>query len=561
MSARLTLALAALFTFAGLASAEPPAPAVVVQVKPVSRLMTEFKEMMRQVGGPTLGEGLVKDFERDLKRSLGELGFEGLDLNRPLAAYVVLKEKAEDASLVLVVPATGEKEFVAFLERMKITTEPVKDKQGLYTVAIPEDLFPKDSHLRFTDGGWAYITFNDGDATDAKNLVPVADLFNNADPALVVAKLYPGRVPPKLLAGLLDQLDQTANGLKGFLGGGNDPDAKLMGAFLEQGPKLVRRYGETALKEVDEVGVKFGFDPMTGDTVTELSLVPKAGTPLAKELAAIPATTNRFAGLVPKDAVAGVVLKAPLFAGELREIVAALIEAAQAGLKMEAIPEKLKTVVDEAAKGFVRSVKAGNLDAAFALAGPDKAGKFTLVAGLSFDDPSGVEKALRDAAKDADFGKEFEFDAAKAGGVGIHKVPLTRLLPDDVLRDFARVFGDKPPAYVAFAKDAVFLGFGPGALNAVTAALEAKPGPAPAVDVTWNSGRIVKLATAIDEKAGAEAAKHLGIDDKAVSAFRLTVEGGQTLKVKATLNVRYLPKLLIVGESAQGEFKQVNPGK
>ena len=350
-------------------------------------------------------------------------------------------------------------------------------------------------------------------------------------------------MPAKLLGDALDELDKTAGGLKGFIARGNDPARKLMATFLEQGPKLVRRYGETALKEVEEVGLKFGFDAMSGDTVTELSLVPKANTPLAKELAAIPATTNRFAGLVPKDAAFGAVLKAPLFAGELREIVVALVEAAAAGIKMEGIPEKLKPVVDEAAKGFVRSAKAGNLDAAFALVGPDKAGKFTFLAGLSFDDPSGVEKALREAAKDSELAKGFEFDAAKAGGVSIHKVPLTRLFPEGAVRELAKVFGDNPPAYVAFAKDAVFLGLGPGALDSVKTALEAKPGAAPAADVTWNSGRIVKFVGAIDERAGVEAAKILGTDDKAANALRLTVEGGQTLKVKANLNVRYLPKM------------------
>jgi hypothetical protein len=77
----------------------------------------------------------------------------------------------------------------------------------------------------------------------------------------------------------------------------------------------------------------------------------------------------------------------------------------------------------------------------------------------------------------------------------------------------------------------------------------------------------VKFVGAIGDKpgadVGAEAAKHFGTDDKAVSALRLTVAGGQTLKVKATLNVRYIPKLFTVmlGARSEMEFKQVNPGK
>src|SRR6185503_7384912 len=104
---RFRLTLAALLLGAGLASAEPPKPAVVVQAKPVSRLLGEVREMARQVGGPNGGERLVKEFEQSLKDALGEEGFEGLDINRPLAAYAVLKEKPEDCRLVLVIPVTG----------------------------------------------------------------------------------------------------------------------------------------------------------------------------------------------------------------------------------------------------------------------------------------------------------------------------------------------------------------------------------------------------------------------------------------------------------------------
>jgi hypothetical protein len=543
MLARFTLAAAALFACAGLAAADPPAPTVVVQVKPVSRVLADVKEVIRQVGGPVMGPDLVKEFEADLKRSMGEKGFEGLDVNRPIAAYAVLKEKAEDCGLVLLLPVTEEKEFLGFLGRINLKAEAVKDKKGVYTLGLPEDLFPKASHLQFTNDGWAYVTFNDGEPTEAKNLVPVGDLLKDAGPALVGAKVYPGRVPPKLLATALDQVDQAAGGLKNFLGG---PDSKFFTAFLTEGPKLLRRYTETALKEVEEVGVTFNFDAMSGDTVTELTIVPKAGSATAKEFAAIGPTTNRFAGLVPKDAVFGVTLKAPLFAGEVREITAAAIENIQSGLGRSNLPEKLRPVMDETLKGFLRSVKADKLDAAFALAGPDKGGKFTLVAGISFDDTAALEKAMREAAKDTTLAKEFEFDAAKVGDVNVHKVPLTKLFPDDAVRDLAKVFGDKPPAYVAFAKDAVFLTFGPGALDAIKTLAASKPGTAPAFDVTWNSGRIQKFVATMDERAGMESAKHLGTDDKAVSAMGLTVAGGQTLKVKLTFNVRYIPKLFMV---------------
>ncbi len=556
MSARFTLAVAALAFAAGVASAEPPKPSLVVQTKPVSRLLAEYKEMLRQVGGVGEGDNLVKQFETTLKEALGEHGFEGFDINRPIAAYSVFREKLDDTSIVLLVPTTGEKEFVAFLERLSVKAAPVQDKKGLYSLEFPDNIFAKTSHMRFAEGNWAYLTLNDGEPTDPKTFLPPGDLFDNAEQALFAAKVYPGRVPEKFFTPVLEEIEQTAGQLKMFVGAVIDKKhlAKLATTFLDEGPKLVRRYTETALKEVTEIGLKFTFDAMTGDTLTELTLLPKAGTAFGKEVAAQGTTANRFAGFVPKDAVVGAVLKAPLFAKELREISGVMLEAGQEELKSADVHEKLKTVIDEAVKGLTRSVKAGELDAAIALVGPDKDDKFTLSVGLSFDDPTAVEKALREAAKAPDLAKDFTFDVAKVGGVGIHKVPLHRLFPEEVLGELAKVLGEKPLAHVAFAKDAVFIGFGPGSLDAVKNALEAKPGPAPAFDITANMSRLKKFATVIDPMAGMMVAKHLGTADKQVSMFRVTVEGGQALKVKMNMNVRYLPKLFIVSE-AEGNVK------
>src|SRR5262245_25392671 len=256
MLCRFTSALAAITLAAAPVLAEPPKPAVVVQARPLSRLLAEYREMIRQVAGPTEAERMLKEFDRELKDALGEQGFEGLDLNRPLAAYAVLAEKIEDANLVLVAPISGEKEFIAFLERIKLKAEVVEGKKGVYKLELPDAGFPKDSHVVIS-GAWAYVALNGGDPPDPKNLVAPGDLFDNAEQSLVSAKLYPGRVPEKLVKDLLDELDNTANALKGLVGAGvvGQEDAKTMMAFLEQGPKLLRRYAEIGLKEAAEVGL------------------------------------------------------------------------------------------------------------------------------------------------------------------------------------------------------------------------------------------------------------------------------------------------------------------
>jgi hypothetical protein len=555
MRSRPVLALAALVAASAPAPADPPKPAVVVRTQPPSRLLAEAREIARQAVGPAGGDQVAKQFDAGVKGLLGDKGFDGVDLNRPLAAYVVLKEKVEESALAVVVPVTGEKEFVDFLGRLQVKAEAAKGKPGVYTLDLPGLVFPKNSHLQFAPGGWAYLTLNDGDPTPANDLVPAGDLLAGG-PALASASVYPDRVPPKLVGGLLDQLDQTAGQMKQFLGG---QEAALFGGLFDQGPKLVRRYAERGLKEAAEVRAAFAFDPATGETTTELAVVPRPGTALAKDVAARPATANRFAGLVPKDAAAGLVVQAPAFAPEAREIAAAVADGVGDQLKNAPLPDKLRDVLAELVKGLGGAAKKGELDAAVALLGPDKAGTFTVVAGVSLADPAAVEKALRAAAKDPDFGKGFEFDAAKAGGVGVHKVPLARLFPERDRADLAKVFGADPPGYVAFAADAAFVGFGPGALDAVKAAAGAKPGPAPVLDVTANMARLHKLFSTVDEQGGAMFAKFLGTEDKAATPLRVTVEGGAELKVKVVVNVRHLPRAMAAEAVGGGAAAPVPP--
>jgi hypothetical protein len=517
--------------------------------------------MIRQSAGPIEGERKVKEFEGELNEALGEQGFEGLDINRPLAAYVVLSEKIEDAKIVVVAPVAGEKDFVGFLGRLKVNAEPVKDKPGVYTLGgLVAEVFPKGAVLQFTPGGWAYVTLNAGEPFDAKDLLAPGDLLNSTDQSFYSIRVLPGRVPEKLLKHLLDELDNSANAFKGFVAAGAPKHVgKMMITMFDEGPKLIRRYGETALKEVDEVALRFAWDPATGDTVSELVLSPKAGSPLARDIAAIPATTNRFAGLAPKNAAASVTFKAPLFAKELQEIVASMLEAGKVELTMGDLPEAFHAVADEIANGLIRSVKKGELDGAIALLS-SKDDKFTVVGGISCDDPTAAEKELRKAGQLAALLKLFEFDVAKIGDVSIHKVPFQRGIPSGMAEDFAKVFGKDAPGYVAFAKDAVFAAYGPDALESIKTAVAAKPGPAPAIDLSGNMKHIHKLLGAVGgENVAGLFAQHVGTDDKAVNLLRVTVEPGKKLSVKMMMNLRYLPRAIIIGEAIDGGIPAPSP--
>lgn len=530
--------------------ADPPKPTVVVTAKALSRLLSEYREMIRHVGGPAIGDQLVMEFDEELKEHLGEQGFEGIDINRPVAAYTLIKEKFEDTNPILIVPITGEKEFIAFLKRIKIETSAVKDKKGLYMLRVRGlDFLPNDSFAQVVNG-WAYVGLNGDDVGDIKNRLPIENLFNDADLALFTVKFFPGRFPEKLLKEWLEIMDMVAAGNKAMAGRGGPPQLnKMMQTFFEEGPKLVRRYGEMGIKEVEEIRGQFGWDPNSGDTLSEVTLIPKAGSSLAKDIAGRAATTNRFAGLTHTNAALAAVIKLPLFAEENRAIGVDIIGAMEFGVKTELLPDLFHPFVEELAKSAIQTVKKSDLDAAFALVGPDKNGKFSLVAAVSMVDTSALEKALRQEAKNAketELAKEFEFDIEKIAGVGIHKIPLGKAVNEEILRELNRAFGEKPPAYIAFAKDAVFITFGFDGLAAIKTAIEAKPGPAPVLEVTGNTSRFHKFVAAVGtDHEAADFAKVFGPEDKQVSLFRVTLEGGTVLKAKVTLNLRHLPRVAL----------------
>ena len=200
MRTGLVLAAALTLLAAPAALADPPKPTLTVQVQPVGRLLDDTRTLLRSAAGED-GDAVVKKFNAKLKEQIGEKGFEGLDLNRPLGLYVVVADPVQKSTVVLVVPYTTEAEFVGLLGRMKVKATP-KGKKGGYTFA-PEGMgneFPG----RLTDG-WAYIAVLGGDAAvETANLVSPDDVFDKDEKGQLSARFHPDRFPAAVLKDWLD---------------------------------------------------------------------------------------------------------------------------------------------------------------------------------------------------------------------------------------------------------------------------------------------------------------------------------------------------------------------
>jgi hypothetical protein len=504
-------------------------PAIVYQTQPLGRLLDELRAMILSMGGPET----VADFNKEMKRSLGDKGFDGFDLNRPIVGFIDIPADPMDAVAVIAFPITGEKEWLDFCERWN-KNKLAAPKDGLYEVPPPSpDL---KAAMRIVDG-YAYIAAgmkNPARALDPKTLTPFAKLFDGGDVSLMSGRVHADRLPKELRSKAKEGLERLKKSLPNPLGA---PERALFEPFYAFAMRSLR------LSEgAKEASLKVNLDSASGQVAAELSVVPIPGSELDKVIGGMKPTMNRFAGIIGPDAAAGIKLRLPLDIPEVQNAAVAGLEAIQKEANNNAFPP-IKGSVDELLKGLIRTVKTGEVDAATVLRGPAKDGTFTALAGIAFDDPSALEKELKktiDAITPQEFKDALKWDAEKANGVSIHTIDVSKL-PGGGGKMLA-IFGQTATVAFAFAPKAVYATIGPGdePVKAIKGAMAVKPVEAPMMDFAYNADKIVKLMALVEPQAAMMAEKMLGKQDKLASSWALSVTGGKDLKLKLTLNVKLI---------------------
>lgn len=541
-----------------LAPAAAPAadPAVVYQTQPLGQLLDELRTFVRSVAG----EDAVKHLNKNLTRDLGENGFAGFDLTRPVVGYVDVP--ADPANIVVVVafPVTGEKEWLDFCERWN-KGRPKALKDGLYEVPPPG---PGLKAVMRVSDGYAYVAAGIQDPARVlgeKTLVPVSKVYDATDASLMSGRVYFDRLPKELRG----QAKLGIAMLKKMAAPGNGPNGAMRIGLMEM--MLVSPLLKAADKYIDlsegakEAVLRITTDAAAGTVDAEFVVTPLPGSPLAKALAGHKAAPNKFAGLVTPDTVVGGALKLPLFNEELKAGYAETFE--QIG-KMAAndAPAPIKPVLDELFKGLARTAKAGDADVAAVMRGPAKDGTFTAVGAVTFDDPSGVEKELKKVINDMappDFKEALKWDAEKMGGVSIHTIDLSKS-PGG--REMKALFGNNAMVAFAFAPKAAYGAIGPGdeAVKAVKAAMALKPADAPALGVMLNPDRLVKMVGTMEPQGATFARSMFGKGDKLGRIVLVDSTGGKELTVKVGLNLRLFAGLFGFRSSSTLEsVEQVAP--
>ncbi|MDB5305859.1 MAG: hypothetical protein JWO38_61 [Gemmataceae bacterium] len=537
----LATALAVLLAPAAAPAADPP---IVYQTQPIGRLLDDTRATIALVGG----EKAVDEFNDVIKRALGEKGFDGLDLNRPVVGYVDVPADPKDTVAVLALPVTGEKEFLDFCERWN-EGKPKALKDGLYEVpALNPDL---KAVMRVSDG-YAYVATaarDPGRALDPKALVPVAKVYDPTDPSLMVGRVYFDRFPKELRDKAAEGLDQAKKALAEMK---LPPDTSdVARKAFDQFAKLATRYLDLS-KGAKEAALRVNLDPATGDVSAEATLTAVPGSPLDQMIAGMKPTVNKFGGLLTPDTATGFKTRLPLFTDEIRTAAGEGLEALRKQVANNNFVGPAKGLIDEILKGGIRTVKTGEVDVVAAVRGPAKDGTFTAVGAIAFEDPSGVEKEIKkliEAQAPQPFQDAITWDAAKVNGVSIHTLDIAKAAGGSD-RELRQLFGPTAVVAVAFAPKAVYAAVGPDAVAAVKAAMALKPAPSPVLDVVLNADRVAKMVGVFDPQAAAQVARAFGKEDKLISAVSLDVGGGKELRVKFGINVRLLPRAAVSGRSA-----------
>jgi hypothetical protein len=229
-------------------------------------------------------------------------------------------------------------------------------------------------------------------------------------------------------------------------------------------------------------------------------------------------------------------------------------EGIEKGLKKEKDKAK-REQGEKVLKVLAPSLKAGELDLVVRLLGPDKGDHMTVVGAAKVKDGADLDQAIRDVVKSLPEAQRSKvtFDAESAGAVKIHRIDAKEM--DAKGR---KVFGDNP-FFFAISQHVAVVAGGPDGLSALKDLLAAKPQQAPPFVLNASLAQLVLFVSKQTGRPEAVKAIQDAIDKspKGHDQLHISVEGGNALTARISANAEALKLIAVLGEKAQGAFKEV----
>ncbi len=537
MRIRWLLGLLTAFTLSGVANAQQKTePTIEVRLRSVNDLTNKAE----YVAGLAGQEEVVKQFRQIIKQlSADGKGLEGIDTKQPFGLYATLSADIVNSPITIMIPIADKDRFLQMLkDRLQITPEKADDDTLKAAVPVINEVY-----LRFAND-YVYVGRSVKDL-DPKTLPTPKAFFAKEEGAVGSVIVRFDKIPAELKTFIIGQLElgiaeqRRKNGMK-------EPGPEKV--FLDWLGENVSSGVKSLLEDSKELAFRVFIDEKADDLSAELTLTAKSGTTLSKNIAGLAGKTSLPAGIVgnAQDAVARYTVKAGLPDGmkkDLSKVVDAAIDEV-----LKKVDDAGKEPVERILKTLAPTVKAGELDAAFALSGPDAKGRHTLIAATAVKEGKGIEKLLKDFAPFLRAVADIDFDVAKIGDFNLHSIEVSVLPPQ-----FEKIFGTKK-VWIAISDDYIAVSVEPDG-TAIKAGLKAKPVSVPALSVDVAFAKLVPI---IGQNLKPDELKAMMKDafgdgpPTGKDTLNITVTGGDRLTVKGKLKGKGV-RLLVTLEQLKGK--------
>jgi hypothetical protein len=409
-------------------------------------------------------------------------GIEGVDPKRPFGLYATITKDPVQSPLTIMIPMVDQDRFLTMLkERVGITPE--KAEGGTLKIVLPD--IAKNPvldavYLRFAHE-YMYVARSAADL-DPKELIAPKTYFAANDNAVATVVIRADRIPAdvkKLVIGQIE-LGIAENRKKQ---GHNQTAAEK--AFIDWASDAATGSLKALLDESKELKIRVMIDEKADELSAEVVLTPQAGTAMARYITSLGSQSSLPAGIVSAQGAVGRGAVKIALPPELKQGFGKVIdEAIAVALKKANEPEKEH--VERALKTLAPTVKAGELDLAAALHGPDAKGRHTLLAAMAVKNGKEIEKLARDFAVFAGGHADFTFDVEKIGDFNLHKVVLANV-PEEI----EKIFGTKT-VWVAISDTHLAVSIEPDG-TAIRAGLKASPASVSVLSAEISMAKLLPL--------------------------------------------------------------------
>jgi hypothetical protein len=512
-------ALTAAAVLPGLATAQKPAePTLEIRLRSVNDLLDKAE----YVGGLADKDEPVKQL-RGLVQSLSTdgKGIEGIDPKRPFGAYaLLLADDIKASPIVLMIPIADQERFLAALKD-RLAVVPEKAEGGTLKANVP---IINELYLRFASD-YLYIS-QAAKNLDAKSIISPKTFFANDDGAVVSVTAHFDRIPAELKTLVIGQFEhQVQEGLKKNAAGKAAPQKRLEALVAD----TVVGSTKMLFDDGKDLSLKVFVDPKSDELSAEVTLTARDGSALSKTIAGLSGKTSLPAGIVAsKNTVVRGGGKLELSADQKKQLGPIIDDLVADAIQKSGDREAARKVLEPLAA----TAKSGELDAAFALVGPNEKGKHAVLVAAMVKDAKELEKVAKEFAPaiPAD-AAEVTFDVEKVGSFALHKVVINH-----ADAEFERLFGTKN-VWLAVSDDCIALSIeSDGAL--LKAGLKAKLAPASVFAV---EAALAKAVPLFEKNLKPDEVKALvkdafgGMSPVGKDTLGLTVEGGKQLTARVKM--------------------------